>query len=74
MESYCIGVLQHVEKFAVNQIPTVSEILETRRQSIGMSPLYQLVEFACGLEIPDTVFSHPTIQTLEDLAAELVAL
>lgn len=74
MEAYCAGALQHVEDFAADRMPTVSEMLLTRRMSIGVFPMYQLIEFACGLRLPDEVFLHPTVQRLEILGAEFVML
>lgn len=74
MASYCAGILEHVQDFAADRIPTILEMLETRRRSIGAFPMYQLVEVAYDLKIPDEVFLHPTIQTLEKLGAELILL
>lgn len=74
MVSYCAGVLQHVDDYAADRIPEISEMLDTRRKSAGVSPMFPLVEFAYGLRLPDEIFHHPTIQTLETLAVELVVL
>lgn len=74
MQSYCSGVLQHVKDHAADRIPTVLEMIETRRMSIGAFPMYPLIEFAYDLDIPDEVFLHPIIQTLENLGAEFVTL
>lgn len=74
MTSYCAGAIQHVEDHAAHRIPGMLEMLETRRNSIGVFPMYQLVEFAYDLEIPDEVFFHPAIQELENLGAEFVML
>lgn len=74
MESYCAGTLQHVADFAADRAPTLSEMLTTRRMSIGVFPMYPLFEFAYNLSLPDEVFSHPTIQQLEVLGADFVML
>ena len=74
MQSYCAGVLQHVEDHVTDRVCTIQEMLETRRMSIGVFPMYPLVEFAYGLDLPDEVFCHPTIQALENLGAEFVML
>ncbi|KAI0460034.1 terpene synthase metal binding domain-containing protein [Xylaria acuta] len=74
MTSYCAGALQHVEDHAAARIPTIPEMLETRRMSIGVFPMYPLIEFAYDLNIPEEVFQHPTIQVLENLGAEFVML
>ncbi|KAK7975751.1 hypothetical protein PG989_014214 [Apiospora arundinis] len=59
MKAYCAGALQHVEDYAADRMPTVPEMLETRRMSIGVFPMYLLVEFAYDLNLPDEVFLHP---------------
>ncbi|KAJ2982870.1 hypothetical protein NUW58_g6353 [Xylaria curta] len=74
MSSYCDGALQHVEDYVADRIPAISEMLETRRVSIGVFPMYPLIEFAYNLNIPEEVFLHPTVQTLENLGAEFVML
>ncbi|KAI1393511.1 terpene synthase metal binding domain-containing protein [Hypoxylon trugodes] len=74
MRSYCAGALQHVEDHAADRNPTIVEMLDTRRMSIGVFPMYPLIEFAYELDIPDEVFEHHTIQTLENLGAEFVML
>ncbi|KAK6845983.1 terpene synthase metal binding domain protein [Apiospora arundinis] len=74
MKAYCAGALQHVEDYAADRMPTVPEMLETRRMSIGVFPMYPLVEFAYDLNLPDEVFLHPTIQMLENLGAEFVMM
>lgn len=74
MKSYCAGALQHVEDHVADRIPTIQEMLDTRRMSIGAFPMYPLIEFAYDLNIPDEVFAHPTISTLENLGAEFVML
>lgn len=74
MTDYCEGALQHVEDHVADRIPDIAEMLETRRKSIGVFPMYPLIEFAYDLAIPDEVFSHPTIQALENLGAEFVML
>jgi hypothetical protein len=74
MKHYCAGCLQHVEDYSADRTPTIQEMLETRRMSIGVYPMYPLVEFAYGLDIPEYVFSDPSLQTLESLGAEFVML
>lgn len=71
---YCQGALQHVDDYSAGHVPKISEMLDTRRQSIGALPMFPFVEFAYGLQLPDEVFQHPTIQTLQNLAVEFVVL
>ncbi|KAI0156091.1 terpene synthase metal binding domain-containing protein [Pestalotiopsis sp. NC0098] len=74
MTSYCAGVFQHVEDHTSDRTPSIADMLETRRQSIGVFPMYPLIEFAYNLDLPDQVFLDPAIQALENLGAEFVML
>ncbi|KAK2605505.1 hypothetical protein N8I77_008338 [Diaporthe amygdali] len=73
-QHYCTGVLKHVKDHAADRTPTIQEMIETRRMSIGAFSMYPLVEFAYDLNIPDEVFLHPAIQALQNLVAELTML
>lgn len=74
MELYTLGVAQHVETFTSNGIPSLQDMLQTRQLSVGVAPLYHLVEYAHSLRVPDEVFEEPVIQTLERLGADFVIL
>ncbi|KAK8023454.1 terpene synthase [Apiospora marii] len=74
MKSYSTGCLQHVADFTADQTPTILEMVKTRRMSIGVFPMYPLIEFAYDLNLPDEVFLDPTVQKLENLGAEFVML
>ncbi|KAJ4267010.1 hypothetical protein NW762_003108 [Fusarium torreyae] len=74
MKHYTDGVVHHVEHFSSNRIPSIQEMLETRRLSSGVTPLYHLIEYAHDIELPDEVFEDAVIQTLERLGADFVLL
>lgn len=74
MQQYTIGVANHVEHFTSNHTPTLQEMLQTRRLSVGVAPIYALIEYAYSLQIPDEIFEHPIIRTLEHLGADFVIL
>ncbi|KAK2002105.1 terpene synthase metal binding domain-containing protein [Colletotrichum falcatum] len=74
MELYAEGVARHVETFTSHRPPSLQEMLQTRRLSVGVAPLYHLVEYAHSLQIPDEVFEDPAIQALELLGADFVIL
>jgi hypothetical protein len=74
MESYCAGVLKHVKDHASDRVLSVQDMVDTRRMSIGVFPMYPLIEFAYGLDMPDEVLEHPTVRALEDLGAEFVMM
>ncbi|WDK21094.1 terpene synthase metal binding domain-containing protein [Colletotrichum graminicola] len=74
MELYAEGVARHVETFTSHRIPSLQDMLQTRRLSVGVAPLYHLVEYAHSLQLPDEVFEDPAIQALERLGADFVIL
>ena len=55
-------------------LPTVAEYLEMRRMTIGVLPTLSFIEYVTEQELPDELRSHPTLQAIERLAAEIVAI
>lgn len=74
MQQYTLGVAHHVGHFTTNHIPSLQEMLSTRQLSVGVAPLYHLVEYAHEIVLPDEIFEHPVIQALERLGADFVIL
>ncbi|CVK85123.1 uncharacterized protein FMAN_02036 [Fusarium mangiferae] len=74
MKQYTDGVVHHVNQFSTNSIPSIQEMLDTRRLSSGVTPLYHLIEYAHDIRLPDEVFDNPVIQKLELLGADFVLL
>ncbi|KAG7437211.1 Alpha-muurolene synthase [Fusarium oxysporum f. sp. raphani] len=74
MKQYTDGVVHHVKQFSTNSIPSIQEMLDTRRLSSGVTPLYHLIEYAHDIKLPDEVFENPIIQRLELLGADFVLL
>lgn len=74
MQQYTLGVAHHVGHFTTDHIPSLQEMLSTRQLSVGVAPLYHLVEYAHEIVLPDEVFEHPVIQALERLGADFVIL
>ncbi|KAL7928555.1 isoprenoid synthase domain-containing protein [Trichoderma chlorosporum] len=74
MQGYCRGALEQIENQFSGKNPTLEEITIIRRESAGCRPLYHLVEYAHQLRVPDEVFDHPTIQELENLGMDMVAI
>ena len=52
--------------------PETLAYIHCRRQSIGVLPTLNLLEYACGCALPDEVRGHPGMAALERAAAELV--
>ena len=74
MADYCAGALTHVEDFFVGRIPTLEEFLKIRQKSAAVRPIFHLVEYAHGIDVPDCVFDHHSIQELNILGIDLVAM
>jgi terpene synthase-like protein len=74
MSDYTLGVAEHVSTYTAARAPYLEAMLHTRQLSVGVAPLYHLVEYAHSLEIPDFVFLNPAVQALERLGAEFVIL
>jgi hypothetical protein len=64
----------HVEDFSKHNVPTLEEMLAKRQLSIGVYPLYALVEYAHALRIPDYVFEHWAIKEIEQLGCDIVIM
>lgn len=45
MHDYCMGSLLQVQKASTKTYPSIKEMLELRRQSSGVAPLFALVEY-----------------------------
>jgi len=51
---------------------TIDEMLNTRRRTIGVEPIFPLLENARRLDLPDAVFEHWTIRELQRIVIDLV--
>jgi hypothetical protein len=45
MHDYCMGSLLQVQNASMKTYPSIEEMLELRRQSSGVAPLFALVEY-----------------------------
>ena len=72
MHQYCAGVLEHVDSHHRYETQSMEEMIVRRRSSIGIAPLYVLVEYCSDLELGERVFWLSEIQHLEMLAADIV--
>ncbi|THH13873.1 hypothetical protein EW146_g6385 [Bondarzewia mesenterica] len=53
-------------------IPDLESYLTLRRDTSGCKPCFALIEYAAGIDLPDAVLNHPSVQFLEDAANDLV--
>ncbi|KAK5624996.1 hypothetical protein RRF57_000712 [Xylaria bambusicola] len=75
MTDYCAGLVVQVEDVSEHRPPsTPEELLKARQLSIGVTPLFALIEYAHGIQLPDYVFEHPVIQEFVELGIEFCAI
>ncbi|KAI1746642.1 Presilphiperfolan-8-beta-ol synthase [Xylaria castorea] len=73
-KDYFTGLLRQVEIQRTQKKLTIDEYIDFRRQSIGAMPSCSLVEYACGINISQSVLDHPSIVECEKISADLVYL
>ena len=57
---------------AAGVIPDLEDYIVVRRDTSGCKPCWALIEYANGLDLPDEVMEHPTIQSLDEATNDLV--
>jgi len=53
-------------------IPDLESYITLRRDTSGCRPVFVLIEYAAGIELPDEVFNHPVIQEMTVATNDLV--
>ncbi|KAF2237958.1 terpenoid synthase [Viridothelium virens] len=75
MTSYVEAVMQQVNLQSTAVLTsTIEGLVALRRDSIATTPIYALIEYAYGLELPDEVIKHPSIQKIETIATDMVLI
>lgn len=74
MAKYASGAMKHVLDYAHDRLVGTEEMLETRVESGGVSPIFHLFEYAQGVLLPDEVFDNPLVQEIESLGIEFVII
>ncbi|GIZ48664.1 hypothetical protein CKM354_001171500 [Cercospora kikuchii] len=74
LRHFCDAVLDQVGYCSTDRVPTIDEILATRRQSAGVAPLFPLFEFANLLHLPDTFFEAPATIEMQNAAMDSALL
>lgn len=54
-------------------IPDLESFIDIRRDTSGCKPVYDLVEYSLGLDLPDEVVENPIIEALKLASNDLVA-
>lgn len=73
-EAYCEGCVLEAEARLEGVAPSLQAYLELRRGSIGMSPMFDLMELTHGVFLSEAEFASPTVARLRELGADLSAL
>ena len=74
MNGYCDGILQQVDEANAGVPSSVETMLAMRKLTIGVRPLFPLIEYACQLSIPHEVFTNAAITELQEVVVEIVSL
>ena len=74
MTDYANDVLRHVKDCSIEQVPDPEDLIELRRNSIGVKPLFAFVEYGHDIELPDYVFDHVLIQEIQLLGIDWVLI
>ncbi|EME39124.1 hypothetical protein DOTSEDRAFT_82994 [Dothistroma septosporum NZE10] len=74
MVKFLRGAVQQVQDCSEEYGRSIDEIMERRRDSVGMDPCFAMICFAYDLDIPDEVLENESIAELEALCCELGGL
>lgn len=53
-------------------VPDLESYIDMRRDTSGCKPVFDLIEYALGFELPEEVVDHPVIKALNQGANDLV--
>ncbi|KAG1778792.1 terpenoid synthase [Suillus placidus] len=71
-DEYLEGVVQQAIDRSGHHIRDIQSYFDVRRKSVGATSAFALLEL--GLDIPDEVISHPTIQDMEMASIDMIFL
>jgi len=77
MRRYATGLVEQVNNESGperNMTITVEGMLKTRQRTIGVEPLFPLIERALRLNLPDKVFEHWTIRGFQRIMIDLAVI
>ncbi|KAG9316107.1 terpenoid synthase [Chiua virens] len=72
MDEYLEEVVQESINKREHRVLDIKDYIDARRRTSASKPVFCIIEL--GLDIPDEVMSHPTIQEMVDAAVDLVAV
>ena len=53
-------------------VEDLESYIELRRDTSGCKPVFDLIEYSLGIDLPDAVVNHPVIQSLNQGSNDLV--
>lgn len=74
VSDYCTDVYNQVLSCSNGEVLPPDELIKMRRDTIGVRPLFVLVEFAQELNLLDEAMGHPLIQEIEALGVDWVLI
>ncbi|KAG2047362.1 terpene synthase [Suillus hirtellus] len=69
---YFAAVAKQVDHRAKGHVYDLESCIALRRDTGGLKPSFNLIEFAARIDLPDEVVSHPVVKALEDAANDHV--
>ncbi|KAG2046914.1 terpenoid synthase [Suillus hirtellus] len=73
MDLWFIAAAKEVENRAKGHINDVESYIELRRDLSGCKACFAFTEFACQIDLPDEVVSHPVVIALEEAANDFIS-
>ncbi|CAO1601995.1 hypothetical protein XANCAGTX0491_005631 [Xanthoria calcicola] len=74
MVDYTEGIVGQVDVVHSNEHLDEQRLLALRRKTIGAVPCYALTEYYHGLDLPDAILQHPSIQWLDRISTEMMVI
>jgi len=74
MKQYCEGTLAQVQQVTLHDLPHAEDVFLRRGQSVCVLPLFALVEFAHGIDVPDEVYNTDDMRDIRALGIDITVL
>ena len=76
MKQYCAGTIAQVRQTTLTGSPdiTLEQVLQERRQSVCVLPLFALLEFAHDISLPDDVYDEKPMREVRELGIDITLL
>ncbi|KAG8979837.1 hypothetical protein FRB94_010944 [Tulasnella sp. JGI-2019a] len=71
-QMYIDAIYQQVINRKCDQIPSIEEFIELRRDTSAVKLCHALTEYSMDLDLPDVVFEDPIIQSLQEGANDIL--